>query len=68
MDSCVPSALSRTTKSGIPTVGTRSTVDEEVANFVRQNPSLHLGGKDGFTTEREEHLKVFGFHALEPDT
>ncbi|EXK28949.1 hypothetical protein FOMG_14803 [Fusarium oxysporum f. sp. melonis 26406] len=68
MDSCVPSALSRTTKSGIPTVGTRSTVDEEVANFVRQNPSLHLGGKDDFTTEREEHLKVFGFHALEPDT
>ncbi|EMT69053.1 hypothetical protein FOC4_g10005152 [Fusarium odoratissimum] len=58
MDSCVTSALSRTTKSDIPIVGTRSTVDEEVANFMRQNPSLHMGGKDDFTTKREEHLKV----------
>jgi acetyl esterase/lipase len=67
MDFCVPSALSSTTKSDIPTVGTRSTVDVEVANFLKQNPNLHLGGQDDFTTERAEHLKTFGFHALEPD-
>ncbi|KAH7234834.1 Alpha/Beta hydrolase protein [Fusarium redolens] len=49
MDFCVPSALSSTTKSDIPTVGTSSTVDAEVANFLKQNPNLHLGGQDDFT-------------------
>ncbi|KAF9773416.1 hypothetical protein IL306_008788 [Fusarium sp. DS 682] len=65
MDFCIPSALSSTAKSDIPTVGTRSTLDSEVATFLKQNPGLHLGGKDKFTAERAEHLKIFGFHSLD---
>ncbi|TDZ28353.1 Carboxylesterase NlhH [Colletotrichum trifolii] len=54
----------RTSKSGIPVVGTRSTLDAETASFIRSHPRLHLGGEDHFTTERREHARVFGLHAL----
>ncbi|KAF9876822.1 alpha beta hydrolase fold-3 domain protein [Colletotrichum karsti] len=36
-----------------------------ISNFLRDNSKLHLGGADNFTSERAEHLKVFGFHSLD---
>ncbi|KAL0934900.1 alpha beta hydrolase fold-3 domain protein [Colletotrichum truncatum] len=52
-------------KPSIPEVGTRTTLDPSISSFLSENPNLRLGGREGFTSERAEHLKVFGFHALE---
>jgi acetyl esterase/lipase len=35
-----------------------------VVTFLKEHPSLHLGGQEDFHEERRHHLEVFGFHAL----
>lgn len=52
------------TTTKIPKTGTRSTLDPDIASFLKSNPNLHLGGSDAFTVERSHHTRVFGFHAL----
>ena len=45
-------------------VGTRTTLDANVKDFISKNPDLHLGGSGDFYDERARHAKVFGFHSL----
>ena len=51
----------------IPTTGTRSTLASSLTNFLKDNPSLHLGGHVDFHQERRHHLEVFDFHKLSKD-
>lgn len=48
----------------IPKTGTRSTLASSISKFLKDNPTLHLGGDVDFHQERRHHLEVFGFHAL----
>ncbi|PVH83808.1 hypothetical protein DL98DRAFT_615131 [Cadophora sp. DSE1049] len=51
----------------LPTVGTRTTLDSGIKNFLAKESGLHLGGAGDFHEERAHHTKVFGFHALPKD-
>lgn len=52
----------------IPKTATRSTsIASSLAEFLRTNPDLHLGGEADFHQERRHHLEVLGFHALPED-
>lgn len=53
--------------SQIPSTGTRSTLNAQIADFLKQNDTLHLGGDEDFHVERRKHLEVFGIHALPKD-
>jgi acetyl esterase/lipase len=35
-----------------------------IAQFLKDNPSLHLGGDEDFHGERRKHLEVFGIHSI----
>ncbi|KAK8054812.1 Alpha/Beta hydrolase protein [Apiospora rasikravindrae] len=48
----------------IPMTGGRTTLASSVGQFLKDNPSLHLGGQVDFHEERRHHLEVFGFHNL----
>lgn len=48
----------------IPKTGTRGTLDNSIAAFLKQFPDLHLGGREPFTDERRKHTQVFGIHSL----
>lgn len=54
-------------KSEIPTTGTRSKLCSSISNFLKEHHELHLGGDEKFTTERRKHLQVFGFHYVPKD-
>lgn len=51
----------------IPTVGHRTTLAPSLSSFLKDNPSLHLGGDVDFHSERRHHLEVFGRHNLPED-
>ena len=51
----------------IPTTGTRSTLASSLTDFLKDNPTLYLGGDADFHQERRHHLEVFGFHKLPND-
>ncbi|KAI9692747.1 MAG: hypothetical protein M1820_009390 [Bogoriella megaspora] len=51
----------------IPTTGNRSTLDQSLETFLKDRPTLHLGGDVDFHQERRHHLEIFGFHALPED-
>lgn len=51
----------------IPTTGNRTTLASSLATFLKDNPSLHLGGDVDFHSERRHHLEVFGRHNLPED-
>ncbi|KAL2433663.1 hypothetical protein ABEF95_009023 [Exophiala dermatitidis] len=53
--------------SSIPKTGTRSTLASSISQFLKDHPTLHLGGANDFHQERRHHLEVFGFHALPKD-
>ncbi|KAF1350142.1 Alpha/Beta hydrolase protein [Delphinella strobiligena] len=54
-----------TQKTKIPKTGTRaSELAPSIAEFLKQNPTLHLGGKEDFTAERAHHLSTFGIHSI----
>lgn len=48
----------------IPKVAGRTTLAPSIASFLKDNPTLHLGGDVDFHTERRHHLEVFGWHNL----
>src|ERR1700750_2475646 len=53
--------------SKIPTIGSRSNnLTPSIRTFLRDHPSLRLGGNEPFTTERAHHLSVFGIQNLHP--
>lgn len=51
-------------KSSIPKIGERTKLASSISSFLKDNPTLHLGGDVDFHQERRHHLEVFGFHAL----
>ncbi|KAI0193482.1 Alpha/Beta hydrolase protein [Astrocystis sublimbata] len=51
-------------KQQIPETGTRTTLSPSIKSFLAENPTLHLGGRGDFHSERRHHSDVFGFHAL----
>lgn len=51
--------------STLPIEGTRTTLDKEIEDFLKENPDLHLGGDVDFHQERSHHTKIFGFHKLD---
>lgn len=51
----------------IPTTGHRTTLAPSLATFLKDNPTLHLGGDVDFHSERRHHLEVFGWHNLSED-
>ncbi|KAL2433685.1 hypothetical protein ABEF95_008736 [Exophiala dermatitidis] len=53
--------------SSIPNTGTSSTLASSISKFLKDHPTLHLGGANDFHQERRHHLEVFGFHALPKD-
>jgi acetyl esterase/lipase len=60
--------MSNTNKgSEIPTTGTRTELVSSIAQFLKDNSSLHLGGDEDFHGERRKHLEIFGFHSIPKD-
>lgn len=48
-------------------MGHRTTLAPSLNTFLKDNPSLHLGGDVDFHSERRHHLEVFGWHSLSKD-
>ena len=51
----------------MPQVADRSTLAKSLSTFLKDNPTLHLGGDADFHQERRHRLEIFGFHALPKD-
>lgn len=51
----------------IPRTGHRTSLAPSLTTFLKENPSLHLGGDVDFHSERRHHLEVFGWHNLPKD-
>lgn len=49
----------------IPRTAERTTLATSLSDFLKANPTLHLGGDVDFHTERRHHLEIFGWHNLE---
>lgn len=48
----------------VPTIGTRTTLDQELKVFLSNNEALHLGCSGDIHGKPSHHTKVFGFHSL----
>ncbi|KAF2636627.1 hypothetical protein P280DRAFT_501185 [Massarina eburnea CBS 473.64] len=54
-------------ESKIPTTGTRTQLAASIETFLKDHPTLHLGGEEDFHEERRHHLEVFGIHNIPKD-
>jgi hypothetical protein len=47
-----------------PKIGTRTKLVPSIAQFLEDNPSLHLGGDEDFHSERRKHQEIFGIYNI----